>query len=314
MSSAASPTGDVTAEYRLIRGSVGAVTGQHRLLRVWGPDAVSFLQGLLSQDLAAMSEGEVRRSFLLQPTGKLSALLWIGSGVEEVLVFCDAGIAEQTLTTLARFRLRVKAELELDGRPVVELWGPEAFTRGQVATGRWRRSGDDISMAAPLGGLPRVFQVGEPVDVERVGTLAAEAVRVEAGEPVMGVDVDSSTIPQETGLVAESVSFTKGCYLGQELVARIDTRGHVNKRLLGLRMSETVVPPSQAEVWHGDRRVGVLTSPTESLTMRAPIGLGLIRREVSANERVVVRWQFDGKTVEAGAVVHELPFDDFTNP
>ena len=229
-------------------------------------------------------------------------------------MFCDAGMAEQTLTTLARYRIRVKAELELDARPVVELWGPEAFIRGQVAPGHWRRSGDDISMAAPLGGLPRVFHVGDPVDVELVGTLAAEAVRVEAGEPVMGVDVDGSTIPQETGLVAESVSFTKGCYLGQELVARIDTRGHVNKRLVGLRMSETVVPPSQAEVWQGDRQVGVLTSPTESLTMRAPIGLGLIRREVSGNERVVVRWQFDGQTVEAGAVVHDLPFDDFTNP
>ena len=293
---------------------MGRVEGQHRLLTVTGPDAVTFLQGLISQDLTVLDAGHVARSFFLQPNGKLAALLWVGSGVDEVLLFCDAGVAEALVTQLGRYRIRVAADVILDDRAVIEFWGPDTYDSFDVEAGEWRRTDESIVFAAPLGGLGRVFTVGLEVSAPAIGSLARTAVRVEAGEPIMGVDVDEKTIPQETGLVDASVSFEKGCYLGQELVARIDTRGHVNRRLVGIQLTQSVVPPHGAGVWVDDRQVGTITSPCESLTMRAPLGLGIIRREVDAGDKVEVRWEFDGTTQMAKAVIVELPFDDFTNP
>ncbi len=139
------------------------------------------------------------------------------------------------------------------------------------------------------------------------GRLAADAVRIEAGEPLMGVDVDEGTIPQESGLVPEAVAFDKGCYLGQELVARIDSRGHVNRHLRGVKLGSNVLPPSGAELWSGDRPVGAVSTVAESLELRAPVALALVRREVEPGETVEVRWE--GGT--APAQVLELPLDDF---
>jgi folate-binding protein YgfZ len=137
----------------------------------------------------------------------------------------------------------------------------------------------------------------------RAGALAATAVRVEVGEPMMGRDVDESTIPQEAGPVDDAVDFTKGCYLGQELVARIDSRGHVNRRLCGVVVTTNVVPPEGAELMTGETAVGVLTSPAESLELRAPVALALVRREVDSDDPVVIRWSGG----EAPGVVRELP-------
>jgi folate-binding protein YgfZ len=120
------------------------------------------------------------------------------------------------------------------------------------------------------------------------GWLATTAARVEHLEPVFGIDVNEKTIPQETGLVDRAVSFTKGCYLGQELVARIDTRGRVNRHLRRIAITRNVVPPEGASILHDGTEVGSLTSVTENLT--SPIGMSLVRREVEPGNEVVVRW------------------------
>jgi folate-binding protein YgfZ len=143
--------------------------------------------------------------------------------------------------------------------------------------------------------------------VRPAGSIAATTVRIEAGEPLMGVDVDEKTIPQETGLTDVAVSFTKGCYLGQELVARIDSRGRVNRHLRGMTLVENVIPPEGAVVMAGDVEAGVITSVGESLTMRAPVALGILRREAEPGATVEIRW--DGGA--ATAVVREVPLDDF---
>jgi folate-binding protein YgfZ len=141
----------------------------------------------------------------------------------------------------------------------------------------------------------------------RVGTLAAEAVRIEAGEPRFGVDLDESALAHETGLVGESVSFTKGCYLGQELVSRIETRGHANRMLRGVVLAENLIPPPGAELATASGVIGAITSVAESLALRAPVALGLIRAEVEPGTTVRVRWEGG----EAPAEVRELPLDDF---
>ena len=314
MADRGAPTGDVAAEYRQIRTDVGSISGLHRLITVRGPDAVSFLQGLVSQDLLSMSVGQVERSFFLQPSGKLAALLWVGVGTEEVVLFCDADVAADTAGALARYRIRVKAEIDLDERPVIELWGPSAFEVAATEPGHWHRNDQAVALASALPGMPRAFLVGVDVDVPRLGTRATTAIRVEAGEPVMEVDVDHSTIPQECWFIPESVSFTKGCYLGQELVARIDTRGHVNRRLMGVMIQENTVPPAGAEILLETKLVGRFSSPAESLALRAPIGLSLIRRELGDGDPVMVQWWFDGELKTVKATVRDLPLDDFTNP
>ena len=296
--------GDVTAEYRALRNSAAVVEGTHDLVWVDGPDATSFLQGILSQDIEAMIPGEVGRSFLLNPSGKLTALLWVLRGSERVGLVADPGLGPTVAEALNYYRIRVKAEVSSDDRPVWSLVGPEAGSLLDLGDGWVERDGS-ILAPAPLAGLSRLVVAGDlPVSgLPRAGGVAMTSVRVEAGEPIMNIDVDDKTIPQESGLVPASVSFTKGCYLGQELVARIDSRGHVNRHLRGIVMTTNVLPPDGAEVWSDDRRCGTLTSVSESLGVMAPIALCLLRREVEPGTEVEVRWP-GGSTP---AIARELP-------
>lgn len=296
--------GDVTGEYRALRNDSALVEGTHDLISVVGSDAVSFLQGILSQDIEKMEMGSVARSFLLNPGGKLTALLWVLRGDEWVGVVSDAGLGALVAETLNYYRIRVKADVNVDDRSGWSLVGPTAADELEIGPGWVDRNGSLLA-AAPMAELPRVIGFGErPEGAVLAGQIAYTAVRVETGEPIMNVDVDEKTIPQETGLVGDAVSFSKGCYLGQELVARIDSRGHVNRHLRGVVLAENVLPPDGAEVWLGDRMAGTLTSVSESLGVMAPIALGLIRREVEPDNEVEVRWG-DGRTLSA--IVRELP-------
>jgi folate-binding protein YgfZ len=293
--------GDVTGEYQALHRSAGVVSGQHVLVRVTGPDAETFLDSLLSQDLGGLADGMVVRSLLLGARGKLRALLWVARFGEEFLLVCDGSAGPSVVEDLTRFKLRVQLEIG-EPEPVLDLVGPESES---VAAGIGEGG---RALPAPLGALPRFFVVGaEPGDLAAsarpVGGLAYAAARVEMGEPAMGRDVDESTIPQEAVDVAETVSFTKGCYLGQELVARIDSRGHVNRHLRGLVLAENALPPDGAEVFADGTAVGSITSVSESLKVGAPIGLCLIRREVEPGSPVEIRWE--GGT--AAAEVRALP-------
>ncbi len=297
--------GDVVAEHRAIREDVAIVNGGHELVWVEGPGAVAFLQGLISQDLEEMATGDVRRSFLLAPQGKLEALLWVMKESERVGLIVDAGLGSRVVGRLNHYRIRVKAEVRLEELAVRSLWGPRSRAVADVGD-HWADRDDIVRVPFPTRSVDRVLIVGDSwaSNVPQAGELAMTAARVEAGEPVMDRDVNESTIPQETGLVPDAVSFTKGCYLGQELVARIDTRGRVNRHLRGLAVTRNVLPPEGASVWSGDREVGVITSVTESVFVGAPIGLSLLRREVEPGDEVEIRWP----TASTPALVRNLPF------
>lgn len=312
--------GDVTAEYAALRSGCGVVAGDVDLLWVEGRDAVSFLDGLLSQQVAGLLAGEAARSFLLEPRGKLRGLLWLLRADERVGVVTEAGRGAAVAVDLERYRFRVEAAIRPDPGPVTTLWGPGAPAvlerAGLPEPGGWAETAGAVVAAIPLGGLDRYAVAGRTLEeladagATPAGTLAATAVRVECGEPRMGVDVDERTIPHETGLVPFAVSFTKGCYLGQELVARIDSRGHVNRLLRGVAVTENVLPPEGASIETGGREVGRITSVSESPAVGAPIGLALVRREVEPGAPVNIVWP-GGR---AGAVVRALPFDDFSDP
>lgn len=289
--------GDVTTEYRAARSEQGQVTGLYELVWFTGVDAISFLESLISQNVVDQKPGTVRRSFLLEPRGKITAVMWVLRDEDRVGLLTDAGYGQVLTDTLSRYRIRVDVTIEADPRSLTTLLGPES----PLIDG-WSEDGSILTAGLPLAGNNRSVTTAE-TDLQPVGNLAWTAVRVEAGEPLMGVDIDEKTIPQESGLVPASVDFEKGCFLGQELVARIDSRGHVNRRLMGAILGTNVIPPAGAEIIAHDKVVGHVTSPAESLSLRSPVGLSLVRREVGAGEAVTVRW--DGG--EAPAAIADLP-------
>jgi folate-binding protein YgfZ len=282
-------------DYRALRQSAGAVELPRDFVRAAGPAVVSFLQGQLSQDVAGLATGESTWALLLQPQGKVVAFLRVlRLGDEEYVLETDAGYGDAVIERLNRFKLRVKADLDPLGWNCVAVRGPKAH---DVA---------GAGVVADWPGLPGVDLVGEsvaaPEGVALCSIEAYEAVRIEAGIPVMGRELDEGTIPAEAGVVDRSVSFTKGCYTGQELVARIDSRGgNVPRRLRGVVLEGSA--PVGASIEADGKDAGRLTSVAWSPGLGATVALAYVRRAVEPPAEVVVTW--DGGS--APARVEALP-------
>ena len=281
------------ADYRALRRQVGAAWVPRDVVRVAGPEAVAYLQGQLSQDVESLEAGRSAESLLLSPQGKIDALVRVTRmGADELLLDVDGGYGEAVVSRLARFKLRTKADIEALGWRCLALRGPRL---ADLALGA--QEGNGLALAADWPGLAGVDLVGEdpvvPDGVPLCDAAAWEAVRVEAGIPKMGSELTERTIPAETGLVERTVSFTKGCYTGQELVARIDSRGsRVPRHLRGVVLEGGDGPPVGAALFaEGDEReLGQLTSVALSPTLGAPVALAYVRREVDPPAAVVVRW------------------------
>jgi len=286
---------DVTADYLAFRREAGAVWLPRDFVAVHGPDAVKFLQGQLSQQVE-VAVGESAWALVLQPQGKLDSFLRFRREADDRYVLeTDAGFGDGLAERLNRFKLRIKADVEPLAWKCLAVRGPAA-----AATG-----GNMVSDWPGLPGADRIGEAPELPDGVRLCDLDAyESVRIEAGIPVMGTELDETTIAAEAGIVERSVSWTKGCYTGQELVARIDSRGgNVPRRLRGVVMATNVLPPPGARVLVGEKDVGRLTSVGESLDRRAPVALAYVGRAVEPPADVTVAW--DGGS--APARVEPLP-------
>jgi folate-binding protein YgfZ len=292
---------DLAGEYEALRRDAGVVDLPRDVIRVTGPDAVSWLQGQLSQDVAKLAVGASADSLLLQPQGKVDALVRVTrAGPDEVLLDVDGGFGPAVVERLRRFKLRIKAELELLEWRCLAVRGPRAHEVAAQASG-------GVVVTADWPGLPGADVLGEspvlPDDVPRCSLEAWQAVRVEAGVPAMGAELTERTIPAEAGIVERTVSFTKGCYTGQELVARIDSRGgNVPRHLRGVVVGgDGPAPPVGASLVAGDKEVGTLTSV--AATPAGPVALAYVRRDVEPPADAEVRW--DGGS--APARVQALP-------
>jgi folate-binding protein YgfZ len=262
----------------------GIAASDLSLLWVAGQDAQSFLQGLITQDVLVQS-GTVTRSFLLEPRGKIRAMMWVLNDDDRVgLITNERAVV---VDTLKMYRIRVKAEISEDPREVLIEFGTDFG---------WQWAEDDGALTAAAG-LVR-FLVGSEAVVSLTEPQALEA-RILMGEPRVGPDLNDKSMVHETPLVSASVSFVKGCYLGQELVSRIETRGRSPQRLVGLR-GKGAPPAVGASVTLEQRGVGQLTSATEKGT--GFIGLGMVRGEVSDGTQVSVEG--------VAATLVELPFRD----
>lgn len=216
-------------------------------VRVTGPDAQVYLQGQLSQDIDGLQVGDSAFSFILQPQGKVDAYVRVTRVEDAYVLDVDAGWGEALVVRLARFKLRTKADIELlaDWRCVAIVSDDGAVTE---------HVGTDVAVEGAEG---------DPLDYE--------VLRIKAGVPRMGSEIDEKTIPASLGVVDRSVSFTKGCYTGQELVARIDSRGgNTPTRLVGVRGATT---PGDTLVIDG-REVGRITSA------QGDVALAFLRRDV----------------------------------
>ncbi len=262
-------TDDFEAGYRALRGDGGLAPVPRDMVSVKGPQAAEFLQGQLSQDVAAILSGTTECSFLLQPTGKVDAWFRVGPITDGFAIDVAGGFGEAVKARLERFKLRTKVDIELSGTT----WAHRAV-RAQ------RQAGSGVDIAKPaVEGL--VFAGHR--DLPTVGLDAYEAVRVECGVPKMGAELTENTIPAEAGqwIIDLSVSFTKGCFTGQELVARIDSRGgNVPRHLRGV-VVDGEVPPVGAAVVVDHAEVGTLTSVARS-PERGPVALAYIARKVRA--------------------------------
>jgi folate-binding protein YgfZ len=230
------------------------------LVVVSGPDATSFLQSLLSQDLDPVPVGGVTHALLLQPQGKLVVdMRALHVAADEWWCVCEAGFGAQLAQGLLRFKIRVKVEIE-------------DRSEGSAALATLTSSG--------------------AVEIDSAGY---EAQRVEAGVPRQGFDIDETTIAQEAYLERDAVSFTKGCFLGQELVCRIDSRGHVNRLLRRLRADAPLA--RGAPVFAGEKEVGTVTTDAGSNA------LAMLRRTVEPASEVVVRTAAGDVTARVEAVL-----------
>lgn len=310
----------VAADVDAMTTRAGLVRGAHTVVWVRGPDATKFLDGIISQSVTATGPGDVRRSLLLSPQGKMRAFLWILGGEGSEVGLVTQRTTESTVVEdLTRFRFRVDAAIELEERPVVTIVGPgslDAILAADVPrpTGGWLPTADGLVATVPFTntGPPRYVLVGDAaaaisVSVPAVGDSAYDSMRIAVGEPVGNVDFDESTISHELGPVDEAVDFTKGCYLGQELVARIDSRGRVTQTLRGVVVQGTVGLVG-ASLTTADRGVvGVVSSAAASLGGDATIGLAAVRHEVENGS--TVQLTVDG--LELAAEVRALPLQTF---
>jgi folate-binding protein YgfZ len=261
-------------------------------LRVKGPDALSYLQGQLSQDVEALAVGDAAFSLLLEPDGKLGFWLRVTRvGDDELLLDIDGGSGQPLRERLERFKLRVHADIEaLD-------WACVAYRGGEVdLTGEGA-----VQVAVEWRGLVGVDVIGAAVDVvDGVAEISPdeyELHRITFGWPTMGAEITEGRIPAEAGVVEASVSFTKGCYTGQELVARIDSRGGNAPRHLRRLQIAGGVPPVGAEVVVDGDEVGEITSVAASGDGSGALALAYVKRAVEPPTTATVTW--DGDTVDA---------------
>ena len=312
----------IEAETAALRSGAGAYRPARDVVAVHGPEAETYLQGQLSQDVRALAVGASADSLLLEPDGKLSALLRVtrtdGHGF---VLDVEGGYGGAVMARLRRFVLRSKVEMESLAWRCLSLRGPAV---GEAAAGLLAALAERGVLAIPfewngwegtdlLGPEDVVLGPDEadlPAGVVLCGPEAVEARRIVVGIPAMGTELTGKTIAAEAGLVERTVSFTKGCYTGQELVARIDSRGsNVARRLVGVvapgdppvtagggrhaplarGMTLHGGPPPPGDAASDDKVVGTITSAAWSAELSAWVALGYLHRSAGAPGPIRVR-------------------------
>jgi folate-binding protein YgfZ len=293
------------SEYELLRDSAGAVERTRGKLILRGAEAADFLQGQVTNDVEGLAPGTGCYALLLTHKGKVRMDMRILRGADWIWIDCAKGalpVIEHTIRTYGIGR-DIRVEDVSGERTIVSVLGPRARDALAVDVPEEEHAfvedGETLYVATDLG-VDAIAPAGQAPDgIEPASEEAAECLRVESGRPRLGFDFDADTIPQEAGLNERGVSFTKGCYVGQETVARLHYKGKPNRHLRGLRLSAPAARGDELRL--GERVVGTLGSVAES-PVHGPIALAIVRREAEPGATLEVG---DGGTT---AEVVELPF------
>jgi tRNA-modifying protein YgfZ len=327
---------ELARDYEAFHDAVAAIDLSDRgRMRFTGAGARNALNGILTCDVAPLASGEGTYGAALTSKGKVVADVTVFANEDSFLVECSVPAWPGWQQLVAKYinpKLSPRTD-ETQSTGALGVFGPDASRIASAVGGVAREVLEALPIYSHLNGSAR----GAVVNIARIPDMgvdgyrlivprsalealrtaalaegarlvsewAAESARIEAGRPLWGIDMDESTLPQEVNLEAlGAVSFTKGCYTGQEVVARLHFRGHVNRRLMGLRVEGVTAPSRGTELTNlegavcGDVRSSIV-SPRFG-----PIALGMVRREVDAGTQVITRVGGD----EVRAEVTALPF------
>ncbi len=306
-------------EYRAAREAVGLFdTNWHVVLALTGRDRVKYLHAITSNNIQALSDGSGTLALLLTPQGRILAELEIYALPEKLLVLSHASQRERTVTTLTKYVIgsQVKIDDLTDQTGSLGLEGPRAAIVIEEVTSLKLADLAEMSIREiTIDGSPcyllRRSHFGQPGAEliagrdalatiwqkllastrahggEPIGMAALNALRLEAGIPWFPADFNDAMIPHEAALEDTHISFNKGCYTGQEIVERVRSRGHVNRKRVSLQFSTLQPPAPGTKLRVGDAEVGFVTSAAFSPAAGAAIGMGYVRREQFAPGSVV---------------------------
>jgi tRNA-modifying protein YgfZ len=318
--SAVSPaaTIELDAQYRQLREGCGLLDRSDRgKLAIRGGEAAEYLQGQLTNDVEALTPGQGCYAALLDRKGHIQAdMRVLRISPDELWIDVEAVALPAARRHLEMYKVGREVELaeKTAERAILSLIGPGSSEASGIAAGSPNShrpaviEGVDTRVVMTAAGLDLFCAVGEVGELREallrggaveISEAAAEIVRVEAGRPRYGAEMTEETMPAEAGIVEEAVSFTKGCYIGQEPVARLHYKGRPNRHLRGLRLSGSVVAGMRLR--HDGKDVGAVGTACLS-PARGPIALAIVRRE--APPGAIVEVGEEGITAE----VVELPF------
>ena len=327
--------GDPVDEVVTVRHAAGLFDRPWRaLMEVRGRDRASFLHAMLTNDIKALQPGQGCEAAFLTVQGKPLAFLRVHVLADRIYLELDDDVKGRTLEALERFLISERVEFEdvsaewtilsIEGPRAPEILhalrtdplpdSPSAHGEGLLGDVSIRivRAGESgeigFDLWVPPGPASQLWQqlleIGKSMGLRPAGFSALNTLRVEAGVPWYGIDVTEEMLVLEAPS-ERIVSFTKGCYVGQEVVARITYRGHVNRKLTGLTFPDGACPPQGATVFAEGQEIGVVTSPVYSPTLKSGIALALLRREwLDPGRQVEVRSQ----TATWPAAATALPF------
>lgn len=330
--------GDSAAEHDAVRRAVGLADLSPRgKLRITGEDRVKWLQSVISNDILPLHPGQGCYSSFLTHKGKMLTYFRVYMLADAVMLEDVGEIGEITYAALRKFLLYgTKAKMEncAESWGLLLVSGPKAGLVVKAAFGididdfrpinfvqatiggqralviRTEETGEeDIEILIPADGLTvawdRLMEAGSAHGIKPFGSQAREALRMEAGIPKAGPDLNEEIVPPEANLEGKAFSLTKGCYPGQEVVARMDTYGSVRRHLTGLLVKGSAIPQHGAKLFSGDREVGWVSSATFSPQLKAPIAFGFPLRDFS-KAGTVLSVEIDGRRHDA--TVTSLPF------
>lgn len=298
---------DVATDLRAVRREAAVADRSARgRIALRGPDTLAFLQALFTNDVVRAAANQVVYGFFLTNKGRLVADARVYRRPDGVLLDVEPQARATVAALLDKYHVSEKIEIEdvTEATVALCLFGPRApllfeIAAGDAALPAFGEARETTIAEAPLLAAGNLL-TGEPgadlivarehaaavwdrlvsVGAKPIGWDALELARTEAGVPRLGVEMNEDTIPLETGLTPVSISFTKGCYPGQEIIARIDARGAPAKRLVGFSV-EGALPAPGATIRQGDRDVGTVTTAVVSLSLRGrPIAMGYVHKDV----------------------------------